>query len=444
MDETDAKWFVYNLRFAIDSCLFETPEAASDASPSGCATNKACMRLKSPLTSDDLEPTQKSTWDYCSANDGAFMGSDRGTCMQCFRDSKDQTYMANFLTALEAGCRQTPEKGTAIGLSGTIFTSTAVNIVDPSEAKPDKPSGSLSTPAIAGIAVGVVIVLMIAIGLLVLHCQREKSFHDNWEYEYYDTYAPRRPEPPRPRQASMSQPNNKIFFIRNNPVEKRQPYISTGEYYDNLEQETQRGRSGYPLRDLDPKFSPPLSKPALPTHPAYDPRTVSRNAGSETTARDLSAPPSIHKRIRSNTPDSFAVQAYLNAAEESARMAANSSSKASSPAVVSTKAAESPRSKRGSKFSSLSLPKIRVPKKRSSPQFVLQPPSSDDQGHQGDKNISRPVLASEEPRFRDGPLGGRAAPVIAHYPRPPTPEEGKYDEYKEVPLRSGKSALYGI
>lgn len=53
------------------------------------------MRLKSPLTSDDLEPTQKSTWDYCSANDGTFMGSDRDTCMQCFRDSKDQTYMAN-------------------------------------------------------------------------------------------------------------------------------------------------------------------------------------------------------------------------------------------------------------------------------------------------------------------------------------------------------------
>lgn len=353
-------------------------------------------------------------------------------CLVCLKELRANS--RTVLTALEAGCRQTPEKGTAIGLSGTIFTSTAVNIVDPSEAKPDKPSGSLSTPAIAGIAVGVVIVLMIAIGLLVLHCQREKSFHDNWEYEYYDAYAPRRPEPPRPRQASMSQPNNKIFFIRNNPVEKRQPYISTGEYYDNLEQETQRGRSGYPLRDLDPKFSPPLSKPALPTHPAYDPRTVSRNAGSETTARDLSAPPSTHKRIRSNTPDSFAVQAYLNAAEESARMAANSSSKA----------AESPRSKRGSKFSSLSLPKIRVPKKRSSPQFVLQPPSSDDQDHQGDKNISRPVLASEEPRFRDGPLGGRAAPVIAHYPRPPTPEEGKYDEYKEVPLRSGKSALYGI
>jgi Tfp pilus assembly protein PilX len=356
------------------------------------------------------------------------------------------------MTALEAGCRQTPEKGTAIGLSGTIFTTNAVTIVDPSEGKPDDSNGSLPTPAIAGISVGVVIVIMVAIGLIVLHCQREKTFHDNWEYEYYDSYAPRRQPPLKSKQSPMAAPNN-AYYIRNNPVEKRQPYVSSGEYYDLMEQEAQRGRTGYPMRDLDPKSSSPPTTTGLPTHPAYDPRTVSRNAGSETTARDLSAPPSIHKRIRSNTPDSFAIQAYLNAAEESARMAANSSSKASSPAVVSTQSATSPHNttntnttnKLSTRLNALSLPKILVPKKRSSPQFIMQPPSSEHRDHQGDKNISRPVLASEEPRFRDSPVGGRTA-VVSEMPRPPTPEEESnyLSEYREVQLKSGKSTLYGL
>lgn len=84
-----------NLRYALDVCLFDSPKAVNSGPVSPCASNKSCKNLKDSLTGDDLAPTQNGTWDYCFADNGAFMGSDRATCMQCLRDTQDQTYMAN-------------------------------------------------------------------------------------------------------------------------------------------------------------------------------------------------------------------------------------------------------------------------------------------------------------------------------------------------------------
>lgn len=58
--------------------------------------------------------------------------------------------------------------------------------------------------------------------------------------------------------------------------------------------------------------------------------------------------------------------------------------------------------------------------------------------------ISRPILAKEEPRFIDPDTISSAA-IVSRAPRVPTPDPyDKYAEYRVVPLKNGKSYLYGM
>ncbi|KAK8142638.1 hypothetical protein G3M48_008453 [Beauveria asiatica] len=489
--ETDAKWFVYNARFALDVCLFHTPKASDDKAVSSCSTDQACESLKKGLTYDDLPDTQNTTWNYCFDDNGAFMGSERAKCMQCLRDSQNQTYLANFITALEAGCRQTPEKGTAIGLSGTIFTNRAVQITDPNDTPhPDNDkSHGLATGAIIGIAVAVIILILIAVGLLLYYCARERE-SINWEQDYYDADTPpndsifaARYDMTQARlraeqQQQQAEAAAKFQYLRYHEnslsLEKPRTFNTSGDYYDHMErcqptqgQDQPRGRSAYRMDDLSPTAHKRSSTATLPSHHAVkrDPSssgtvTESRSGSAVvTTRRRLSPPASVHQPVRSNTPDSFAVQAYLDAAAESARMAAVAAATAN-PASISSMPANSPRSsKRRSMLSIFSLrsggsnmsKKSKMSFARSSSQqhppsgYIFQPPLTSDKAFHGDKGISRPILAREEPRFLQAGIAGRpnsVAPSKAP-PRPPSPAD-KYAEYGEVPLRSGKEDLYGM
>ncbi|KAM3492096.1 hypothetical protein MY3957_004587 [Beauveria namnaoensis] len=490
--ETDAKWFVYNARFALDVCLFHTPKESDDKAVSSCSTNQACESLKESLTYDNLADTQNTTWNYCFDGKGAFMGgSERAKCMQCLRDSQNQTYLANFITALEAGCRQQPEKGIAIGLSGTVFTDHAVQITDPNNTPhPDSDkSPGLSTGAIIGIAVAVIILILIAVGLLLYYCARERE-SGNWEQDYYDgdtppndsifaarydmTQARLRAE----QQQQQAEAAAKFQYLRYHEnilaPEKPRTFNTSGDYYDHMErclpaqgQEQPRGRSAYRMDDLSPTAPKRSSTATLPSHHAVkrDPSssgtiTESRSGSDVVATRRRPSPPaSVHKPVRSNTPDSFAVQVYLDAAAESARMAAVAAATAKPPSISSVPANSPRSSKRRSILSMFSLhsgsSNISKKSKISSancssqqhppPRYIFQPPLTSDKAFHGDKGISRPILAREEPRFLEAGIAGRpnnVAPSRAP-PRPPSPAD-KYAEYGEVPLRSGKEDLYGM
>lgn len=400
------------------------------------------------------------------------------------------------MTALEAGCRQTPEKGTAIGLSGTVFANQQVNITDPS-LPPAEEHGSLSTATVIGIAVSVIVVALIGVGLLLFYCHKRKT-EENWDDYYYDSNLPRQHErrqqlprtlkqhqaSPQSIQSLPNRPNNvteipRTMFIRRNPKypdEKSNNIITSGDYYDSIERglrNTATTASSYPMKEL----SPPAAHSTGTLHSNYSGRSVSRGRsrnpatshgvsptvyqrraerereGSVPTSSSTSfsqthraptPPASVHKRVRSNTPDSFAVQAYLDAAAETERMAEAAAAAAISPTASTATSAGS--SKRRSMRSLLSLPKITTSKKDTplSHKYILQPPISNDPVFHGDKNISRPILAKEEPRFIDSNTISGAV-IVSRAPRAPTPDpHDKYAEYREVPLKSGKSDLYGM
>ncbi|OAA75768.1 hypothetical protein LEL_07756 [Akanthomyces lecanii RCEF 1005] len=446
--ETDLKWFVYNLRYTLDACLFSIPSTPIDDSNISCSTNGACRSLKTSLSNDDLEPNPNKAWDYCAADDGNFMSQNQSSCRDCLRNSKEQAYMANFITALEAGCRQTPNDGDVLGLSATVFSKTTVDIIDPERVtNPDEPSGKLPAPAIAGIVVGVVLVCTIAVCLLIAHCRRERR-HGSWS-DPYDSEPQHSPY----RSPTGYGAGSKGHFVR--PYRGDQAYAGGGGGSSRGNSEkttpvtaTQHTGSRFPNGGIELRSTPvhyehdlkgyrqrsqtSIATPA-PTYAGGEnnqhddddarrgrtpPRKPSRDDGYYFGERggDYKSPPQppasvslglpANPRRRSNTPDSFAEQAYMAAAEESERIAerhaaASRASQHLSPIPSSPGDATSNRDSHNGRLLAALLPtsitsKLKVPSlfRSSSPRRPI-------------RNISAPILATE-PRYSIAPRG----PVI--------------------------------
>ena len=85
-----------NLRYTISTCLFAVPRAVSNGTVAAkCNIDKVCKSLKEPLTGDELIPNTSNAFSYCTANDGAFMGSGLESCIDCLQDTLDETYISN-------------------------------------------------------------------------------------------------------------------------------------------------------------------------------------------------------------------------------------------------------------------------------------------------------------------------------------------------------------
>ncbi|KXJ93370.1 hypothetical protein Micbo1qcDRAFT_194574 [Microdochium bolleyi] len=173
--ESDQQWFLYNLRYTVDYCIFGFPNATNIAS-TPCSTEKACGELKGALTGDLLSSAKKGAdYAFCNAN-GAVMQSDEiKKCHACVSVSDDQDFLANYVVALDAGCQQQPGTGAAIGLSDTVFSSQVINSTDPSSTTNKNSPSGLSTPVIIGIGVGGAAILVIAAGIVFVCCKRRRN-----------------------------------------------------------------------------------------------------------------------------------------------------------------------------------------------------------------------------------------------------------------------------
>ncbi|KAI0130047.1 hypothetical protein BJ170DRAFT_298301 [Xylariales sp. AK1849] len=171
--ENDQAWFLYNLRYTFDYCIFGFPNA-SDVASTPCSTSTACGGLENALTNDNLDANSVQAYEYCAA-DGAAMSSDSvGKCVACIAASDGQSYLANFMVALDAGCQQQPATGTLVGLNDTVFSATMISAADPSaSAASSSTRSSLPTTTVVGIAIGaIVLILAISGGFFVRYRKR--------------------------------------------------------------------------------------------------------------------------------------------------------------------------------------------------------------------------------------------------------------------------------
>ncbi|KAL0943975.1 uncharacterized protein CTRU02_201862 [Colletotrichum truncatum] len=462
---SDAAWFLYNIRYAVDVCLFDFPDAISRIN-SPCIINSACRPLKSALTAGLTTPDAVTSYDYCTADNDRFSSSNWWSCVRCLQSSDSQSYLSNFLIALKAGCQQKPSGGNLLGLTGQLFSSSAVNITEPATNTTMPGDGGASSTTmtvgtIVGIAVGGGLVFIGAICLFIVYCSRQRKLkaqlqenspsHPPASYSSSFTAIDPNPYLPITDHKKSSSINSYNYELQEKQI------INNADFYDKMEQEMQNGRE-LAHYNFDPRSSHHGLGSALPTHPAYIPRAMSRQS-----ARASAATPPPQNVRKTNVPDSYALQTYLNAVNEEGTIpirpppaaavsrtpspARSQESYLQNPAGVTMAAipppppGPPPARKASSRIPSISMPsvrKLRIPKKYSPPQITVQDATPvADKGETSQMQISQPMAIYEE-RFQDRPLAGRA--VISHVA--PAREDPR--EYEgDMPIRSGKSTLYG-
>ncbi|KAK4127952.1 hypothetical protein N657DRAFT_631660 [Parathielavia appendiculata] len=186
--ESDMKWFLYNLRYTAAYCLFGFPNA-TDISSTPCITETACGPLRASLEHGILKPSDSTAYSYCSVGGKALDLAPFEHCIPCISAGSTAKYLANYFVALEAGCRQQPAPGLRLGLNDTIFSSARISIVDPTTLVEDKKSEpTLGTPAIAGIAAGGVVLILIiaAVTFVCLRKRRNKRVRASAEADFYN------------------------------------------------------------------------------------------------------------------------------------------------------------------------------------------------------------------------------------------------------------------
>ena len=82
---------------------------------------------------------------------------------------------ATALIALEAGCLQMPNVTSTLGLSGSVFSHAIIKIVEPSTQDDSDESVQLSTAAIAGIAIGATVLLLLVAAIVFIRIRRRKN-----------------------------------------------------------------------------------------------------------------------------------------------------------------------------------------------------------------------------------------------------------------------------
>ncbi|KAI1429601.1 hypothetical protein F5Y12DRAFT_413091 [Xylaria sp. FL1777] len=170
-EETDQLWFLYNLRYTFDNCIFGFPNAVGIPS-TPCTTSTACGALKDALTAGDLSPNHPD-YSYCDVDGGAITSSSLTKCTSCVGASDDQGFLVNYLIALEAGCNQRPAVGKVVGLNDTVFSTTTISATESSSKASEDKQASLPTTAIAGIAAGAGVVILVIAGFSFV-CYRKR------------------------------------------------------------------------------------------------------------------------------------------------------------------------------------------------------------------------------------------------------------------------------
>ncbi|KAF3025993.1 hypothetical protein E8E14_015050 [Neopestalotiopsis sp. 37M] len=309
-DESDSRWFLYNVQYSVDVCLFGYPNTTETIS-SPCNINYACQPLKTALETGVLDPSKDNEFGYCDADGARFSGSSVDACVQCLQASDDQEYLANFMTALRAGCQQRPQPGALIGLSDSLFTQNLVNITAPPSNDTNTSDGnststSMTTGAIVGIAVGAALLFLGGTALFWVYHRKQKRLYDSdfvYKYDPREGMASVTPPPKWPSASIDSKPGSAMSQYEL----MGQAQLRTGNIYPDFDKEISVRQANY---QFDPNQVSRGPGGALPVHPAYVPRAMGR-AGP----RELSPEPPIP--IKSNRPDDYALSMYLAASKES-------------------------------------------------------------------------------------------------------------------------------
>lgn len=162
------------------------------------------------------------------------------------------------LVALGAGCAQRPNTTDALGLTGSVFSGSVIEIVDPSTSSEAGNAAPLSTVAIAGIAVGGCALAAIIAAILFVRCRRRKNRAGLLRKPRWDKSHKRRSSFSFKCRNILASPLSPKFFRDLDPVEEQH------EPYGSLNAQVSGGSAG---RASDAGRYYIETKPRLERHP---------------------------------------------------------------------------------------------------------------------------------------------------------------------------------
>ncbi|KAI6710780.1 LPXTG-domain-containing protein [Diplocarpon mali] len=298
-DENDQAWCFYNLRFALNSCIFGSTNA-TDPLSTPCSTSTACGPLASALGDGMGTPLTTSPYSYCTAYENTFSGSSLGSDVPPPPARAIDSLAV--LVALQAGCAQRPASGIVTGLNSTVFTKNEVVITSPQNPVSTKKDRGLSTETLIGMAVGcgVVLLLLVAAAFVCARKRRtarrlrqlqsplhERFGADNITAPHSGAYSSPQTSPPFKSEGLPTSPAPKVGSLGFS--RERAQYAG--------------GWQGTSIRDAPletyppspPLYSPPCSDvDPMPAHPAYLPPDYAPPSRNSTSP--LSSPPPASSR----------------------------------------------------------------------------------------------------------------------------------------------------
>ncbi|KOS19347.1 hypothetical protein ESCO_000421 [Escovopsis weberi] len=380
------------------------------------------------------------------------------------------------------------ETAKTLGISGSLFRSAPINIIDPlasSSTRPPHPR--LDRPTAIGIGVGLVVLFALAVCLLAIHSARRNASSEP-DQCYPDGDFPGTPQNPTPTPTGpwhQAVSRAKRWTVLHSRSHAPQSLLNgtNGDYYNRMEAAAnQPGRLKYVH---DPRLANRGPDNAFLTHQAYKPDThISRSdAGAEGTTPRAPSPVAPIRKQPPQTPDYFLWQAYIDTVQNASRVPkpaplhtcpplAPSSplSSPSSPPVfspvsppvftpltppLSTPPSTARSGGSRSRFSSaLTTPKVRL-SRRLIPSILHLRPSSTDAPEDNQLRISPPIMHYDTrfdgttpppsskaalPSSRDIEMGQLA--LDGDSPRGGKTPRKKPHLYIEVPMRNDENDLF--
>ncbi|KAK4657996.1 hypothetical protein QC762_202900 [Podospora pseudocomata] len=160
---SDQAALLYNLRFAMDTCLWHS----GDSTP--CTGSTACGPLEDAVEFRRNDTSGRTPHGFCDLWEENFIPR----CSPCLVGEQRGRglFLNNYLWILEAACEQKPDPGYTIAIQGEVFGENTVTIVPPETTLVGVPTpdyGPVSLGARVGIAFGGIALLLVLAGFFIV------------------------------------------------------------------------------------------------------------------------------------------------------------------------------------------------------------------------------------------------------------------------------------
>jgi hypothetical protein len=335
------------------------------------------------------------------------------------------------LTALQAGCDQQPPTGVLIGLEGSVFSTTAVNITYPgynqtstSASKAAHKSG-LPQAAVIGIAVGLAVLFLVTIAILIIYARKRKNLNrlrKQLNSPLHSRFGA--PNITAPTNGAYGNPYAPPAAV-NQPFDPSEYTIKELTVLDSARAVLGQHQSPIDLKDpqgwYSNRLASQLSKPpgaAIPTHQAYIPTSLPQLSPSSPSSPTVS----------DATSDTYHMKE-----DRSSRSSPKYTPKHTPPPLILEP--KPPLHRRSpSKQVQMQIPEMRAINSTqrfpsSPPQAVYEPQSQSQPLHERNRSLSRPRAES---RTRD-----ESRPRNESRTRAESRADGRAESRTRVESRSG-------